>query len=48
MQALIVGGVSLLVGAGLAGATAFGLISSTTSATYQPQSNVLEYGTANQ
>ena len=49
MQALIIGGVALLVGAGLAGATAFGVVNSATSGTFQPKSNnVLEYGTTNQ
>ena len=49
MQALIIGGVSLLVGAGMAGATAFGVINSATSGTFQPKSeSVLEYGTTNQ
>jgi hypothetical protein len=49
VQALIIGGVSLLVGAGMAGATAFGVINSATSGTFQPQGDsVLEYGTTNQ
>ncbi|MFC7497483.1 MULTISPECIES: hypothetical protein [unclassified Nocardioides] len=49
MQALIIGGVAFLVGAGLAGATAFGVVNSATSGTFQPASdNVLEYGTTNQ
>ncbi len=46
MQALIIGGVSLLVGTGLATATAFGVVHTASSGTFQPKSeSVLEYGT---
>ena len=48
MRGLIIGGVAFLVGAGLAAATAFGVVNSVTSKTFQPESNtVLEYGSTN-
>lgn len=49
MQGLIIGGVAMLVGAGMAGATAFGVVNSATSGTFEPDSNnVLQYGSTNQ
>jgi hypothetical protein len=48
VQGLIIGGVAFLVGAGLAGATAFGVVNTATSGTFQPKGDVLEYGTTNQ
>jgi hypothetical protein len=49
VQRFIIGGVALLVGAGVASATAYGVVNTLTSGTYQPESSsVLEYGTTNQ
>ncbi len=45
MQALIIGGVSLLVGTGLATATAFGVVHTASSGSFQPkETSVLQYG----
>ncbi len=44
MQSLLVGGVAVLVGAVLAGATAFGVVQSASSGTYKPEGSVLQYG----
>ena len=45
MQSFIIGGVALLVGGGMAGATAFGVVNGATSGTFHPEGNtVLEYG----
>jgi hypothetical protein len=43
----IIGGVSVLVGVGLATATTFGVVNSQTSGTFQPKGSVLQYGTTN-
>lgn len=51
MQSFIIGGIALLVGGGMAGATAFGVVNTATSGTFQPPEgqNILEYGqTSNQ
>ncbi|MBA2952375.1 hypothetical protein GON03_20345 [Nocardioides sp. MAH-18] len=46
MQTLIIGGVALLVGGGLAAGTAIGVVNNATSGTFQPTGqNVLQYGT---
>jgi len=46
VQTFIIGGIALLVGGGMAGATAFGVVNGATSGTFQPQgNNVLQYGT---
>lgn len=45
----MIGAAAFVVGAGLAGATAFGVVNSATSGTFEPKSNnVLEYGSTNQ
>ena len=47
MQGMIIGGVSVLVGVGLAAATTFGVVQSQTSGSFEPKGSVLQYG-ANQ
>ena len=45
MQGLIIGGVALLVGAGFAGATAFGVVNAATSPSgSQSDGDVISYG----
>ncbi len=44
MRGLIIGGVSVLVGVGLAAATTIGVVNSQTSGSYQPKGSVLQYG----
>jgi hypothetical protein len=49
VQVFIIGGVSLLVGGAMAGATVFGVVNTATSGTFQPKSeSVLQYGSTNQ
>jgi len=45
VQGIIVGAVAILVGAGLATATAFGVVNSASSGSFEPKQSVLEYGT---
>jgi hypothetical protein len=45
LQGLIAGAVAVLVGGGLAGLTAFGVVSTVSSAPTQPEQAVMDYGT---
>ena len=44
MGGFLTGGIAVLVGAGLAAATAFGVVSTVSSTPSQPESGVVEYG----
>jgi hypothetical protein len=44
VQGLIIGGVSVLAGIGLAAATTIGVVHSQTSGSFQPKGSVLQYG----
>ena len=44
MQGLIIGGVSVLAGIGLAVATTVGVVNSQTSGSFEPKGSVLQYG----
>jgi hypothetical protein len=41
---LVIGGVAVVVGVGLAAATTIGVVNSATSGSFQPEDTVLEYG----
>ncbi|ROR91419.1 hypothetical protein [Nocardioides aurantiacus] len=45
MQGLVAGGIAVLVGAGLAVTTAFGVVSSVNGEASQPEQSVMDYGT---
>ncbi|WP_445256708.1 hypothetical protein [Nocardioides aurantiacus] len=45
MQGLVVGGIAVLVGIGLAVTTAFGVVSSVNGEASQPKQSVMDYGT---
>lgn len=45
MREMILGGVSVLVGIGLAAATTIGVVNSATAGSFEPEDSVLEYGT---
>jgi hypothetical protein len=47
VRGILIGGVAVLVGIGLATATTFGVVKSQTSGSFQPKGSVLQYG-ANQ
>jgi hypothetical protein len=44
VQGLLIGGVSVLAGIGLAVATTIGVVNSQTSGSYEPKGSVLQYG----
>ena len=44
MRGLIIGGVSVLAGIGLAVATTVGVVNSQTSGSFDPEGSVLQYG----
>ena len=47
MRGLIIGGVSVLAGVGLATATTIGVVKSQTSGSFEPKGSVLQYGSTN-
>lgn len=44
MGGFLTGGIAVLIGAGLAAATAFGVVSTVSATPSQPESGVVQYG----